>query len=189
MEVRTKLYELLTHCIPPTVVLKVSPPRSHPQPPKPKKSRFGSPPIGCPPRSRFCPSLAWVPFLSQGCGHMDRDCGCGCGSNDRGPGIFYADRFLLCHFYFYFFIYFLCSGPQTIAERVTDKVDESLKGDVVHWAAFYVRRRARFRLATYCAETSLWADCSLFPSLRPPRRFACGLDRRRYSIWRHGLSK
>lgn len=52
MEVRTKLYELLSHCIPPTIVLK------------------------------------------------------------------------------------------TIAERVTDKVDESLKGDVIHWAAFYeVRMR------------------------------------------------
>lgn len=28
---------------------------------------------------------------------------------------------------------------QTIAHRVVDKVDESLKGDIMHWAAFYVR--------------------------------------------------
>lgn len=27
---------------------------------------------------------------------------------------------------------------KTIAERVTDKVDESIKADIVHWAAFYV---------------------------------------------------
>lgn len=28
---------------------------------------------------------------------------------------------------------------KTIAHRVVDKVDESLKGDIMHWAAFYVR--------------------------------------------------
>ncbi|KAG8785714.1 Replication factor C (RF-C) subunit [Serendipita sp. 397] len=28
---------------------------------------------------------------------------------------------------------------KTIADRVTDKVDESIKGDIIHWAAFYVR--------------------------------------------------
>jgi hypothetical protein len=27
---------------------------------------------------------------------------------------------------------------QTIAHRVVDRVDESLKGDIMHWAAFYV---------------------------------------------------
>ena len=64
LEVRTKLYELLSHCIPPTVILKV-----------------------CPVGNRFVPTL----FINQ-----------------------------------------------TIAERVTDKVDEAIKTDIMHWAAFYV---------------------------------------------------
>jgi len=27
---------------------------------------------------------------------------------------------------------------QTVAEKVVEKVDEALKADVMHWAAFYV---------------------------------------------------
>ncbi len=27
---------------------------------------------------------------------------------------------------------------QTVADRVIEKVDETLKADIVHWAAFYV---------------------------------------------------
>jgi len=64
LEVRTKLYELLSHCIPPTVILKVCP--------------------------YVQPSYSELIYL------------------------------------------------QTIAERVTDKVDEAIKTDVMHWAAFYV---------------------------------------------------
>ena len=67
LEVRTKLYELLSHCIPPTVVLKVCP------------------------RSQSSHSN-----LTQ-------------------------------HVF------------QTIAERVTEKVDEAIKADIMHWATFYVR--------------------------------------------------
>jgi replication factor C subunit 3/5 len=66
LEVRTKLYELLSHCIPPTVILKV------------------------------CPCVQ---------------------SSYSKP---------------YYPIY------QTIAERVTDKVDEAIKTDIMHWATFYV---------------------------------------------------
>ena len=28
---------------------------------------------------------------------------------------------------------------QTVAERVVERVDEALKADIMHWAAFYVR--------------------------------------------------
>jgi replication factor C subunit 3/5 len=66
IEVRTKLYELLSHCIPPTVVLKA----------------------------------------------------CLCFHSSYSKLIYT--------------IY------QTIAERVTDKVDEAIKSDIMHWAAFYV---------------------------------------------------
>lgn len=31
------------------------------------------------------------------------------------------------------------SGIKTVADRVVDRVDEALKADVMHWAAFYVR--------------------------------------------------
>jgi len=46
---------------------------------------------------------------------------------------------------------------QTVAERVVDKVDEKIKADVMHWAAFYVRddpSNVRFFWCTYC-------DCDL----------------------------
>ena len=65
MEVRAKFYELLSHCIPPTVILKVC-------------------------------------FEAR------------------------VSRRLLIF------------QSQTVAERVVEKVDESLKADVMHWAAFYV---------------------------------------------------
>ena len=28
---------------------------------------------------------------------------------------------------------------QTVAERVVERVDEALKADIMHWAAFYVK--------------------------------------------------
>ena len=65
MEVRAKFYELLSHCIPPTVILKVC----------------------------FEARVSWRLLIFQ---------------------------------------------SQTVAERVVEKVDESLKADVMHWAAFYV---------------------------------------------------
>lgn len=67
MEVRTKLYELLAHCIPPTVIIKVE---------------------------GFSP---------------------------------YTQAHVL-----------LTGIPQTIADWVVDNVDESLKADIMHWAAIYV---------------------------------------------------
>jgi hypothetical protein len=67
MEVRAKFYELLSHCIPPTVVLKV------------------------------------------------------------------GSDILLARWY-------LTPLPvQTVADRVVERVDESLKADIMHWAAIYVR--------------------------------------------------
>ena len=30
------------------------------------------------------------------------------------------------------------SNRQTVAERVVERVDESIKADIMHWAAFYV---------------------------------------------------
>lgn len=33
---------------------------------------------------------------------------------------------------------FRSSFPKTIADRVVDQVDESLKADIMHWAAIYV---------------------------------------------------
>ena len=63
LEVRAKVYELLSHCIPPAVILKVS--------------------------SRHLFSL---------------------------------------------------TGEQTIADRLVDKVDDTLKPQIVHWAAYYVGR-------------------------------------------------
>ncbi|CCA66679.1 probable RFC5-DNA replication factor C, 40 KD subunit [Serendipita indica DSM 11827] len=69
MDVRGKLYELLSHCIPPHVVLKV----------------------------RDFSIAVRIPVLV-----------------------------------------IIGAMPETIAERVTDKVDESIKADIVHWAAFYV---------------------------------------------------
>lgn len=65
MEVRSKFYELLSHCIPPTTILKV---------------------------------LSSV-FLC-----------------------------LFCN-----------SFPQTVAAQVAEKVDDAIKAEVMHWAAFYVR--------------------------------------------------
>jgi replication factor C subunit 3/5 len=65
MEVRSKFYELLSHCIPPTVILKVI-------------------------------TLRISSVLS------------------------------------------LHESAQTVAERVADKVDEVLKAEIMHWAAFYV---------------------------------------------------
>ena len=64
MEIRTKFYELLSHCIPPTVILKVR------------------------------------PFAST------------------------------------YTIYL--TGPKTVAEAVVSQVDETLKAEIIHWAAFYV---------------------------------------------------
>lgn len=69
MEVRSKLYELLTHCIPPTVILKVSA----------------------------------APSSVQGI----------------------ANNILNTRF-------------QTITDRIVSQVDESLRADIVHWAALYV---------------------------------------------------
>ena len=66
MDVRAKLYELLSHCIPATVVLKVR--------------------------------------GAQG------------------------------------FVFSVLRFDQTIADRVVQKVDESLKADIMHWAAIYVRQ-------------------------------------------------
>lgn len=31
---------------------------------------------------------------------------------------------------------------KTVADRVVERVDEALKADVMHWAAFYVRTRS-----------------------------------------------
>lgn len=64
MDVRTKLYELLSHCIPPTVILKVQP----------------------------------FPHMQL-----------------------HDSKYI-----------------QTIADRVVERVDESIKADVMHWAAVYV---------------------------------------------------
>ena len=72
MEVRGKFYELLSHCIPPTVILKV------------------------------CHSLT-VHALSTRTSHLS---------------------------------VFL----QTVADKLVDQMDESLKADVMYWAAFYERR-------------------------------------------------
>lgn len=103
--VRGKLYELLAHCIPPTIILKVS--------------------------------SSWKWDIQQR---------------------------------------LTASSGQTIAHRVVDKVDESLKGDIMHWAAFYVRPDSSGRSCSLLDDTIV--------SLH--RRFECERGARKYSISRRG---
>ncbi|KAG5221644.1 Replication factor [Salix suchowensis] len=37
---------------------------------------------------------------------------------------------------------------KTVAERVVERVDEALKADIMHWAAFYVRMEVRMRVGS-----------------------------------------
>lgn len=60
---------------------------------------------------------------------------------------------------------------QTVAERVVERVDEALKADIMHWAAFYVR-----------FPTSVIQNNNLACF----RRFECGLGTRKYFISKHG---
>lgn len=77
LEVRAKLYELLAHCIPPTIILKVS----------------------------------------RSVQHTEQ----------------------------------VTDSVQTVAERVVERVDEAMKADVMHWAAFYVRgRRLNLSVSYMC---------------------------------------
>ena len=106
MEVRSKLYELLSHCIPPTVILKVS--------------AFS----------------AWV-------------------SSTRLA----SDTSLF----------------QTIAERVVDRVDESLKADIMHWAAVYVSVDSLKENPPHAILALMSRSCE------------CGWGTRRFSTSKHGL--
>ena len=89
MEVRSKFYELLSHCIPPTTILKV-----------------------------FQPS--WLSVLK-----------------------------------------YWHTPIQTVAERVVERVDESLKPEIMHWAAFYVSVLEKFYLAPQCTVFHRKRGCGL----------------------------
>lgn len=56
------------------------------------------------------------------------------------------------------------NSAQTIAERVVERVDEAIKADVMHWAAFYVCER--------------WAEPFSFSHVY--RRPGCGLVTKRF---------
>lgn len=102
MEVRAKFYELLSHCIPPTVILKVC---------------------------------------------MLLEC--------SALGL----RFV-----------------QTVAERVVDKVDETLKPDIMHWAAIYV-------------SVSNLLDHGVSSTTIDYRRSECAKATKKSTTSKHGSSK
>ena len=60
---------------------------------------------------------------------------------------------------------------QTVAERVVERVDEALKADIMHWAAFYVK------FSIPIIQTH---------NLNYFRRFECELGTRKSTILKHG---
>jgi hypothetical protein len=62
---------------------------------------------------------------------------------------------------------------QTVAERVAEKVDDVLKAEVIHWAAFYVSPNVNYAFFQF--------EC-----VRIFRRFECGWGVKKFIISRHG---
>lgn len=67
-------------------------------------------------------------------------------------------------------------GVKTVADRVVERVDEALKADVMHWAAFYVRARL--------LQSEKFDD-----SNGSRRNYGCAWVARRSTTWRLGWSK